>query len=59
MMIIFTTDVVPFEWQIPGWNWALIIPLSLVVGCHILLPVSPIVVVIVIVIIIISEGVDD
>jgi hypothetical protein len=40
MMIIFTTNVVPFEWQIPGWNWALIIPLSLVVGCHILLPVS-------------------
>jgi uncharacterized integral membrane protein len=40
MMITFTTDVVPFEWQIPGWNWALIIPLSLVVGCHILLPVS-------------------
>ena len=42
MMIIFTTDAVPFEWQIPGWNWALIIPLSLVVGCHILLPVSSI-----------------
>ena len=39
MMVIFTTDVVPFEWQIPGWNWALIIPLSLVVGCHILVPV--------------------
>ena len=44
-MIIFTTNAVPFEWQIPGWNWALIIPLSLVVGCHILLPVSPIIVV--------------
>jgi hypothetical protein len=44
MMIIFTTDLVPFEWQIPGWNWALIIPLALVVGCHsILLPVSPII----------------
>ncbi|KAJ3993811.1 glycosyl transferase family group 2-domain-containing protein [Lentinula boryana] len=39
MMVIFTTDVVPFEWQIPGWNWALIIPLSLVVGCHLLLPI--------------------
>ncbi|KAF9053307.1 glycosyl transferase family group 2-domain-containing protein [Panaeolus papilionaceus] len=39
MMIVFTTDVVPFEWQIPGWNWALIIPLALVVGCHILLPI--------------------
>jgi hypothetical protein len=51
MMIIFTTNVVPFEWQIPGWNWALIIPLSLVVGCHILLPVS--------LIIFFSEGADD
>jgi cellulose synthase/poly-beta-1,6-N-acetylglucosamine synthase-like glycosyltransferase len=39
MMIIFTTEAVPFEYQIPGWNWALIIPLSLTVGCHILLPI--------------------
>lgn len=39
MMIVFTTEAVPFEWQIPGWNWALVIPLSLVVGCHILVPV--------------------
>lgn len=39
MMVVFTTDAVPFDWQIPGWNWALIIPLSLVVGCHLLLPV--------------------
>ncbi|KAF9462750.1 glycosyl transferase family group 2-domain-containing protein [Collybia nuda] len=39
MMIVFSTEAVPFEWQIPGWNWALIIPLSLVVGCHILLPI--------------------
>ena len=39
MMVIFTTEAVPFEWQIPGWNWALVIPLSLVVGCHILVPV--------------------
>ncbi|KAL0573094.1 hypothetical protein V5O48_008865 [Marasmius crinis-equi] len=39
MMIIFTTSVIPFEWQIQGWNWALIIPLSLNVGCHIGLPI--------------------
>ncbi|CAK5262707.1 unnamed protein product [Mycena citricolor] len=39
MMIVFTTGAVPAEWQIPGWNWALNIPLSLVVGCHILLPI--------------------
>ncbi|KAF7311950.1 hypothetical protein MIND_00206600 [Mycena indigotica] len=39
MMIVFTSDAVPFEWQINGWNYAIIIPLSLVVGCHILLPI--------------------
>ncbi|KAF8177241.1 glycosyl transferase family group 2-domain-containing protein [Pholiota molesta] len=39
MMVVFTTELVPFEWQIPGWNWALIIPLALVVGCHILVPI--------------------
>lgn len=40
MMVIFTTNIVPFVWQIPGYEWALIIPLALVVGCHILFPVS-------------------
>ncbi|KAL0064026.1 hypothetical protein AAF712_009094 [Marasmius tenuissimus] len=39
MMIFFTTDAIPYEWQIQGWNWALIIPLSLNVGCHIGLPI--------------------
>jgi len=39
MMVVFTTDLIPYEWQIQGWNWALIIPLSLVVGCHILVPI--------------------
>ncbi|KIL67128.1 hypothetical protein M378DRAFT_329332 [Amanita muscaria Koide BX008] len=39
MMIVFTTNVVPFEWQIPGYQFALVIPLALVVGCHLLLPI--------------------
>ncbi|KAJ7616832.1 glycosyl transferase family group 2-domain-containing protein [Mycena polygramma] len=39
MMIVMQSNAVPFEWQIPGYNWALNIPLSLVVGCHILLPI--------------------
>lgn len=39
MMIIFTTPAVPYEWRIWGWEWALIIPLALNVGCHILLPI--------------------
>ncbi|TEB39489.1 hypothetical protein FA13DRAFT_1750926 [Coprinellus micaceus] len=40
MMVIFTTPVIPWEWRIHGWEWALIIPLALSVGCHMLLPVS-------------------
>jgi len=39
MMIVFTSNLVPVEWQIPGYNWALVIPLALVIGCHILLPI--------------------
>ncbi|KAJ7692095.1 glycosyl transferase family group 2-domain-containing protein [Mycena rosella] len=38
MMIVFTSNSVPFEWQIQA-NYALTIPVCLVVGCHILLPV--------------------
>jgi cellulose synthase/poly-beta-1,6-N-acetylglucosamine synthase-like glycosyltransferase len=38
-MIVFTSNAVPYEWQISGSNYAIIIPLSLVVGCHILLPI--------------------
>jgi len=33
MMVVFTTELVPFKLQIAGWHWALIIPLALVVGC--------------------------
>ncbi|KAJ7797618.1 hypothetical protein B0H14DRAFT_3493508 [Mycena olivaceomarginata] len=40
MMIVMQSDAVLFEWQIPGWNWALNILLSLVVGTHVLLPVG-------------------
>jgi len=39
MIIVFSSNAVPFEWQIPGWNWALVIPLSLVIGSHILMPI--------------------
>ena len=40
MMIIFSTDLLPPAWQVPSWNWAVIFPLALVVGCHFLFPVS-------------------
>jgi len=39
MMVVFTTNIVPFVWQIPGYEWALIIPLALAVGCSILFPI--------------------
>ncbi|KAL0947953.1 hypothetical protein HGRIS_010582 [Hohenbuehelia grisea] len=38
-MIILTTDIVPIQWQVPGVSWAVIIPLALVAGCHILFPI--------------------
>ncbi|KAF8589551.1 hypothetical protein K439DRAFT_1332659 [Ramaria rubella] len=38
-MIILATDLVPPEWQIPGTNWAVIFPLAITVGCHILFPI--------------------
>ena len=41
MMIIFSTDLLPPAWQVPSWNWAVIFPLALVVGCHFLFPVRP------------------
>lgn len=41
MMIILTTDLIPVGWQIPGWDWAVIFPLAITVGCHVLYPVRP------------------
>ncbi|KAJ6477602.1 glycosyl transferase family group 2-domain-containing protein [Mycena sanguinolenta] len=39
MMIVMQSNAVPFQYQIPGYQWAFNIPLSLVVGTHILLPI--------------------
>ena len=39
-MVIFTLDtVVTPGWQIPGTSWAVIFPLALVAGLHLLFPV--------------------
>jgi hypothetical protein len=38
-MIILSTPLVPPEWQIPGSNWAVVFPMALTLGCHILYPV--------------------
>ncbi|KAF9556186.1 hypothetical protein CPC08DRAFT_744026 [Agrocybe pediades] len=38
MIVFSSTEILPFEWQI-GPSYALIIPLALVVGCHIMVPI--------------------
>ncbi|KAL9708789.1 hypothetical protein Ac2012v2_007943 [Leucoagaricus gongylophorus] len=39
-MIIMATPIVPPEWQVTGDSWAVILPLVITVGGHILFPVS-------------------
>ncbi|KAH7922287.1 hypothetical protein BV22DRAFT_1037622 [Leucogyrophana mollusca] len=39
MMIIFSLPFVTPDWQIPGSYWAVILPLALVAGSHILFPI--------------------
>lgn len=39
LMIVLTLPVVPPEWQISGISWALIVPMAIVSGCHILYPI--------------------
>ncbi|TFK37024.1 glycosyl transferase family group 2-domain-containing protein [Crucibulum laeve] len=38
-MIICSTSLVPLEWRVDGTAWAVIFPLSLSAGCHILFPI--------------------
>ncbi|KAH9986844.1 glycosyl transferase family group 2-domain-containing protein [Russula vinacea] len=39
MMIVLSTNLVPSGWQIPGVDWAVILPLAIVAGSHILFPI--------------------
>ncbi|KAF7797020.1 hypothetical protein EIP86_008212 [Pleurotus ostreatoroseus] len=39
-VIVLSTGLIPPGWQIPGFDWALILPLAITLGCHILFPVS-------------------
>lgn len=38
-MIVASTPLVPYQWRIDGTGWAVILPLSIVCGCHILFPI--------------------
>ncbi|THG96109.1 hypothetical protein EW026_g5663 [Hermanssonia centrifuga] len=39
IMIILSTGLVPVGWQIPGFDWAVIMPLAITAGCHVLFPI--------------------
>ncbi|EGN97387.1 hypothetical protein SERLA73DRAFT_92477 [Serpula lacrymans var. lacrymans S7.3] len=39
VIIVFSTSIVTPDWQVPGTYWAVILPLSLVAGSHILFPI--------------------
>ena len=39
LMVILSTTAVPVGWQIFGWDWAVILPLAITAGSHILFPV--------------------
>jgi len=39
LMIVLSTDLIPTGWRIPGTNWAVIFPLAITVGSHVLYPV--------------------
>lgn len=39
MMVVLSTPIMPVEWQVPSIDWAVIFPLAIVVGCHLLYPV--------------------
>jgi hypothetical protein len=39
-VVIVSTPLVPYQWQLTGNAWAVIFPLTVVLGCHILFPVS-------------------
>ncbi|KAF9231781.1 glycosyl transferase family group 2-domain-containing protein [Melanogaster broomeanus] len=43
MIVVFSLPVVTPGWQIPGTYWAVILPLALVAGSHIIFPVSALV----------------
>ncbi|KAI0051592.1 hypothetical protein FA95DRAFT_1485075 [Auriscalpium vulgare] len=38
-MIVLSTSLVPYAWRVDGSAWAVIFPLAVVAGCHILFPI--------------------
>ena len=40
LMVVLSTSVVPIGWRVESWDWAVIFPLAITIGCHVLYPVS-------------------
>ncbi|KAF9220634.1 hypothetical protein BS17DRAFT_739077 [Gyrodon lividus] len=38
-MIILSTPLIPAGWQVDSTDWAVILPIAIVVGCHVLFPI--------------------
>ena len=38
-MAVLATDLVPRGWQIPGLDWAVVFPIAITIGCHVLYPI--------------------
>ena len=38
-MVVLSLPVVPVNWRVEGLDWAVIFPLAIVAGCHILYPI--------------------
>ncbi len=39
MMVVFSSSLMPLAYRIPGNAWAVLFPLALVAGCHLLFPI--------------------
>lgn len=39
MMVVLSTPIMPVEWRVPSLDWAVIFPLAITVGCHLLYPI--------------------
>ncbi|KAI5123019.1 hypothetical protein M0805_007640 [Coniferiporia weirii] len=39
MMVVLSLPIVPPEWRVPSFDWAVIFPLAITVGCHVLYPI--------------------
>ena len=38
-MVILSTSLMPHDWRIPTGDWAVIFPVAICLGCHLLFPI--------------------